>query len=515
MSYREVPVHQVREVIRLWLAGEGIRSTARLAQLDRKTVGRYVEAAKAVGLSRDGGLDQLSDEAVGLICELVRPARRDGRGRAWMALEENLQLISGWVKAEVPLTKIQVLLARRGVQVPYRTLNRFAIERCEFGSRQATVRVADGEPGVECQIDFGRMGLVPDPAVGRKRVCQALIFTACYSRHSFVWLSFGQRLGDVVAGCEAAWGFFGGVFKVLIPDNMKPIVEAADPISPRFNAGFFEYAQSWGFAIDPARVRTPTDKARCERTVAYVRGSLFAGEEFIDLADAQRKARQWCVEVAGRRIHRSTGRRPAEVFAAEEAHLLLAAPVMPYDLPVYSHPKVARDCHVEIARSLYSVPHRLIGAHLDARADSNLVKLYYRGQLVRSIPAYRRVRRSTDVEDLPAGKAVYANRDTGWLLRQAAIDGEAIGVVAARLLDVELPWTRMRQVYRLLGLVRRYGAGRVDDACGRALEVDCIDVGVVSRMLERAAAGTPQPRVVAQHLPLRFARHQSELGGGR
>ena len=101
-------------------------------------------------------------------------------------------------------------------------------------------------------------------------------------------------------------------------------------------------------------------------------------------------------------------------------------------------------------------------------------------------------RRSTDVEDLPAGKAVYANRDTGWLLRQAAIDGEAIGVVAARLLDVELPWTRMRQVYRLLGLVRRYGAGpRVDDACAKALEVDCIDVGVVSRMLERAAAGGP------------------------
>ena len=45
-----------------------------------------------------------------------------------------------------------------------------------------------------------------------------------------MWLSFGQRLGDVVAGCEAAWGFFGGVFKGLIPDNMKPIVEAADPI---------------------------------------------------------------------------------------------------------------------------------------------------------------------------------------------------------------------------------------------------------------------------------------------
>jgi transposase len=474
-----------------------------------------VEAAVAVGLSREGSPDQLTDEAVGLVCELVRPARKDGRGQAWMALEEHVELISGWVKAEVPLTKVVVLLGRRGVQVPYRTLNRFAVERCEYGSRRPTVRVADGDPGVECQVDFGRMGLIPDSDMGRRRVCQALIFTACYSRHSFVWLSFGQRLADVIAGCEAAWLFFGGVFKVVVPDNMKPIVDRADPVAPRINAGFFEYAQSRGFAIDPARVRTPTDKPRVERTVAYVRGSLFAGEEFIDLADAQRKASQWCREVAGVRIHRSTGRRPAEVFAAEEAPLLLPTPVMPYDLPIYSHPKVARDGHVEIARSLYSVPHRLIGASLDARADSQLVKLYFRGQLVKVHPRLSPGRRHTDIEDLPAGKAVYANRDTGWLLRQAAIDGEAIGIVAARLLDVELPWTRMRQVYRLLGLVRRYGPTRVDDACARALDVDCVDVGVVSRMLERAVAGGPEPRVTAQRLPLRFARDHSELGGGR
>jgi Mu transposase, C-terminal domain len=168
-----------------------------------------------------------------------------------------------------------------------------------------------------------------------------------------------------------------------------------------------------------------------------------------------------------------------------------------------------------VARSLYSVPHRLIGAYLDARADSNLVKLYYRGQLVKVHPRLSPGRRATDVEDLPAAKAVYANRDSQWLLRQAATDGESIGVFAARLLDVDLPWTRMRQVYRLLGLVRRYGPSRVDDACAKALDVDCVDIGVVSRMLERAVAGIPEARVVAQRLPLRFARHDIELGGGR
>jgi hypothetical protein len=47
-----------------------------------------------------------------------------------------------------------------------------------------------------------------------------LVFIACYSRHVFVWLTFSQRLADVIAGCEAAWAFLGGVFKVLIPENV-------------------------------------------------------------------------------------------------------------------------------------------------------------------------------------------------------------------------------------------------------------------------------------------------------
>jgi hypothetical protein len=64
--------------------------------------------------------------------------------------------------------------------VPYRTLHRFGVTRCGFGRRRPTVRVANGEPGVECQLDFGRLGLVPDPETGRRRVAHALIFTAVY-----------------------------------------------------------------------------------------------------------------------------------------------------------------------------------------------------------------------------------------------------------------------------------------------------------------------------------------------
>ena len=128
--------------------------------------------------------------------------------------------------------------------MPYRTLHRYCVERCGPGRTAATVRVADGEPGAECQLDFGYLGLLADPVTGRQRKVHALIFTACYSRHMFVWLSFSQTLAAVIAGCEAAWAFFGGVFKVLIPDNASAIVADADAVNPRFTAGWLDYAQA-------------------------------------------------------------------------------------------------------------------------------------------------------------------------------------------------------------------------------------------------------------------------------
>ena len=167
MVFREVSVIEIREVLRSWLAGAGLRTVAAQAGVDRKTARRYVEAAVAAGLARDGGPGQLSDELVGQVAEAVRPVRPGGHGQAWEALESCREEIQAWVKQGLTVVKIGVLLERQGVAVPYRTLHRFCVERCGFGKTAATVRVADGEPGAECQIDFGYLGMLADPVTGR------------------------------------------------------------------------------------------------------------------------------------------------------------------------------------------------------------------------------------------------------------------------------------------------------------------------------------------------------------
>ena len=294
-------------------------------------------------------------------------------------LQSQREQITLWVGNDLTVVKIGDLLARQGVVVPYRTLHRFCVECCGFGRSAATVRVADGDPGVECQIDFARMGLVDDPETGRRRVAHALIFTGVYSRHTFVWLTYSQTLAAVIAGCEAAWEFFGGCFKVLVPDNMSAIVAEADAVNPRFTVGWLDYAQHCGFATDPARVRSPKDKPRVERTVQYERSNFFAGEEFVDLADAQNRVVRWCAQVAGQRIHGTTQARPAQAFAEEEAAGLLPRPSA-YDVPTFARCKVHRDYHLEIGKALYSIPKVYIGQSVDVRADSALVKVFWRGQ---------------------------------------------------------------------------------------------------------------------------------------
>jgi len=84
-------------------------------------------------------------------------------------------------------------------------------------------------------------------------------------------------------------------------------------------------------------------------------------------------------------------------------------------------------------------------------------------------------------------------RDLDRLGRMAAEHGPAIGAYANALLDIPLPWTKMRQVYALLGLVKKWGAERVEAACASALQHETVNVGLIGRMLERGTEQTPAP----------------------
>lgn len=171
------------------------------------------------------------------------------------------------------------------------------------------------------------------------------------------------------------------------------------------------------------------------------------------------------------------------------------------------------DHHVQIARSLYSVPTRFVGKTLTVRLDRKTVQLFWQGELVKWHARVEPGKRSTNANDYPVGKAPYARRSIDALLVRSRELGTNVGAFAERLLGGALPWTKMRQAYGLVRLCERYGAERVDALCARSIAFDVIDVGRIERMLKQAQhaeQNAPEGRVVA--LPRsRFARHPSDF----
>jgi transposase len=487
MAFRELTMIDVTEVLRRWQVSQADREIARGTGADRKTVARYIEVAEAIGLPRDRTLDE---DEVHEVAQRVQSRPSPPPSDAWKELEKQREKIAAWLGQDKPLrlSKVHKLLTREGVEVTYATLRRYAMTELGWRKARATVRLDDPPPATEAQVDFGKMGMLRDAQTGKKRALWALVVTLSFSRYMFVWPLFRQTTEALVEGLDAAWEFFRGMPRYIIPDNMKAAVDRSDPLAPTIVAAFAEYLQARGLFMDAARVRKPRDKARVENQVAYVRESWFEGETFSSLEEARASARKWAGEEAGRRIHGTTRRVPRDVYEAEELPQMLPPPTEPFDVPIWGDAKVHADHHIQFAGALYSAPTKYLHKRVRVRGDRTTVKLYLGSELVKVHPRKERGGRSTDTRDYPVGKSIYALRSVETLLAKAKERGHHIGVYAERLLGGPLPWTRMRQAYALLGLCDKYGEGRVEAICQSALAFDVIDVVRIKKMLLTAAS---------------------------
>ena len=487
MAYKGVLRVEISELIRRWRAGHSQRRIATGTGLSRDTVARYITAAQALGVSREG--PELSEEQLSRLAAIGQPGPRQVEAPSEELLAPWADQIHRWLTGDrLQLTRIQELLGQRDCRVSYASLQRFVARRHWRRPRRITVRMEDTPPGEVAEMDFGRLGLIHDPETGRRRTVYALLVVLGYSRHSFLWATCNQKLEDVIAGLESAWAHFGGIPKYLVIDNCPPAVATADPLHPVFTRGFLEYSQHRGFIVDSARARHPKDKPKVERSVPYARERFFKGGEFQDLADVRDQAQRWCRDVAGLRTHGTTFRQPLVVFQDEERQALLPWDGEPHEIADWREAKVHQDHHIQCLQALYSVPSSLCppGQKVEVRVDSKLVRIYHRGQLIKTHVRQPRGGRSTDNADYPTELSAYTTRAPDGIKASAKELGPSVAEFADRLFDGPLPWAKVRQGHKLLRLGERYTAKRLDAACRRALEVDLIDVRRLERILVQA-----------------------------
>ncbi|HUH17504.1 MAG TPA: IS21 family transposase [Methylomirabilota bacterium] len=510
---------EIVEVVRRWQAGQSRRAIAAGIGLSRTTVDKYVAAAAQLGLVV-GGSPATETQVVALVRLGDGDVARARPGRAPLAAHRGR--IGRWLSAErLQLTRVQELLAQDGVRVAYTTLRRYVAQEALGRPPRTTVRMAGTAPGEVAEMDFERLGWLVEPTTGKRVTVWALVVVLVYSRHGFLWPLVQQTLEEVVAGLEAAWRFFGGVPQRVVLDNFPAAVAGTDPLAPRPTRGFLEYSQARSFLVDPARIQHPQDKPHVERMVPYARERFWKGGTFVHLPDARRQAADWCLGVAGQRVHGTTRRVPLVVFEDEERAALTplaATPAgdAPYDTPLWGTATVHPDHHIQFVQALYSAPSTTCppGTKLEVRGDRALVKLYRRSELVKVHPRTHRGGRQTDPDDYPAEKTAYAMRSPDRLVRQATALGEQVGRYATKLLAGPLPWAKLRQGQKLLRLGERYTPARLEAACARALVFELVDVRRLERILLLALEreGLPAPPVAERLRALpagRFARPAS------
>ncbi len=508
MAFKEVSRVECQEVIRQWRHHRGIHEIARSTGLSRNTVRKYILRAKECGIVRDG-LPPTEAQLLTLV-QLNRAGPHDSVIPSDTLLAPYAAQIEQWLRQDkLKLTRIRELLQQRQCSIPYTCLRRYVLRKGWCGYSPSTVRMADTEPGQMVEIDFGHLGQTDDPESQRRRQVLGMHSVLGYSRHSHLWPLFGQKLGDVIEGLDAAWAFFGGVPKYVVLDNFPAAVVGADPLHPKLSRGFLEYAQHRGFIADPARPAHPKDKPKVERGIPYARERFFKGGQFHGLTDMREQARRWCLEVAGQRVHGTTRKLPLVVFREEEQAALLPYDGEPYDTPDWHTATVHQDHHVYYRYALYSAPSSTCppGTRLEVRGDRTLVKLYKQGTLVKVHARQARGGRATDPADYPPELTAYTLRSPNYLRRQSAELGAAVGAFADKLLSGPTPWAKLRQAFKLLRLGEKYTPSRLDAACEKALAVDLIDVRRLERILKEALEQEAAP-VMASAIPLpsRFAR---------
>lgn len=306
-------VADIKEILVAWSAGEHVSGIARRLGYSRPTVRKYVTAAQGAGLARHGPrCSEAEWERLTRAAQAaVTPGRSPGAAMAAVARHhEELDRLVGKVKLAVIYQRLR---DEHGLAVSWASMYRYVAthwpERLQAAPR-LTIRLDDPAPGEEAQVDFFYVGIWRNPETARRQRLSAFLMTLSHSRRQFLYPVLAEDGAAWLDGHVAAFRFFGGTPKRLVPDNLTAGILQADRYDPRLNRAYGELTRYYGCLVDPARVGRPQDKPRVERTVSYARESFLRERDCRSLAAMRQAAERWALEVAGQRRHGTTNEQP-------------------------------------------------------------------------------------------------------------------------------------------------------------------------------------------------------------
>jgi transposase len=374
----------------------------------------------------------------------------------------------------------QELVDTYGFAAGYQSVRRF-VHKLHPSSSLEACAIIETAPGEEAQVDYGTGPMVRDPLSGKYRRTRLFVLTLGYSRKSVRLLVFRSSSQIWAELHEKAFRRLTGVTRVVVLDNLREGVLTPDIYDPTLNPLYRDVLRHYGAVPLPCRVADPDRKGKVESGVGHAQKTPLKGLRFESLEEAQTYLDHWESRWADTRIHGTTKRQVAVMFA-EERPALLPLPVEPFRYYQYGERTVHLDGCVEVEAAYYGAPPGWIGRRVQVQWDGRQVRLINpeTGQLLREHLRQARGGHRIKEEDRPKKTPLGILQ----LLDRAGKAGSQIGALCRGMHHAQGE-TAVRRILGVLSLAKKYGAASVDDACAAALEVGVCEYRFVRRYLDR------------------------------
>src|SRR6267154_2741959 len=323
----------------------------------------------------------------------------------------------------------QDLVSDHGFPHGYQTVKRF-VHKLRGSTQPQAVGIIHTAAGEEAQADYGSGPMVRDAQSGKYRRTRLFVLTLGYSRKSvrlLVWRSSSRVWAELH---EKAFRRLGGCPRIVVVDNLREGVIVADIYDPTLNPLFRDVLAHYGVVAMPCRIKDPDRKGKVEAGVGHAQKTPLKGLRFESLEAAQAYLDQWELRWADTRIHGTTKRQVAAMFA-EEKPALLPLPIEPFRYYQHGQRAVHLDGHVEVSGAYYSVPPGMIGTRVPVQWDEQYVRILdprsrklLREHLVQTPGRYR-----TPEEDKPSRTP----KSTEQILARATNAGRHVGTLCAEI----------------------------------------------------------------------------------
>lgn len=346
--------------------------------------------------------------------------------------------------------------------------------------------------GDQMYIDYAGDKLeVVDAVTGEVRPVEIFVAILPCSHYTYCEAVWSQKREDLISACENALQFYGGAPMAIVPDNLKSAVSRSDRNEPVINEEFAAFAEHYGCAVFPARVRHPKDKALVENAVKLMYRSVYVSIEgmvFHDIASMNVAIRQALDEFNSRRM---AGRKEsrADLFRDIEHDCLRPLPTVRYQMKERRSATVMRNSYVTLNKHHYSVPSDYVGKRVDLVYDADTVSIYYGFRLVtthqrcdtpyeystkraHNLPGYRRGMEQ-DMEEI--------------YQRAAQIDNIVLNYLKEVASVVRYTPKAFRSCRGILSLENKYTQERLVAACACASEMRVYGYREVLDILQKGA----------------------------